>query len=83
VELKSPDGKDFAALLERYNSLSKIPVVGYHRQELDSYAKQVWPALAKAAEKILPLTVEKTITEWVDKAVAVSPPTAADIVAEK
>jgi hypothetical protein len=82
IELKSKTGQDFAVLLERYNLLSKIPIVDYYQRDLDSYAKQVWPALAKAAEKILPFTVEKTIAEWVDKAVAVSPPTA-DIIAEK
>jgi hypothetical protein len=72
VELKSETGKDFEALLVRYNDLALLPVVDTRQQELDSYAVQQWPTLAKAAAIKTPMKDEKSIVEWVDKVSLVS-----------
>ena len=72
IELKSEDGKNFDALLVRYNDLAMEPVVDTRQQELDSYAVQQWPTLAKEAAVKTPMTTERTIAEWVDKAKLVS-----------
>ena len=72
IELKSVDGKNYDALLDRYNDLAMEPVVDEQKKQLDAYAIAQWPVLAKQAEKVLPMTTEKTISEWVDKAASVS-----------
>jgi hypothetical protein len=72
IELKSETGKDFEALLVRYNDLAMAPVVDTRQKELDSYAAQQWPTLAKAAAVKTPMKDEKSIAEWVDKARLVS-----------
>ena len=72
IELKSEDGKNFDALLVRYNDLAMLPVVDTRQQELDSYAVQQWPTLTKEAAVKTPMTTERTIAEWVDKAKLVS-----------
>ena len=84
IELKSDTPTDFATLLVRYNDLAKQPVVDEQKKQLDAYAIAQWPVLAKQAEKVLPMTTEKTISEWVNKAalVSVSPPAAVLVVDE-
>ena len=72
IELKSEDGKNFDALLVRYNDLAMLPVVDTRQQELDSYAVQQWPILAKEAAVKTPMTTERTVAEWVDKVQLVS-----------
>jgi hypothetical protein len=72
IELKSETGKDFDALLDRYNKLAMLPVVDTRQEELDSYAAQQWPILAKAAAIKTPMKDEKSIVEWVDKVSLVS-----------
>ena len=72
IELKSEDGKNFDALLVRYNDLAMEPVVDPRQKEMDDYAEQKWPILAKEAAVKTPMTTERTIAEWVDKAKLVS-----------
>ena len=49
IELKSVDGKDFEELMDRYNKLAMEPVVDPRQKEMDDYAVQQWPTLAKEA----------------------------------
>lgn len=67
IELKSKDGKDFDALLVRYNDLAKQPKIDHHQAELDAYAVSKWPEMTKKAATKTPMTTEKTIAEWVNK----------------
>jgi hypothetical protein len=68
IELKSETGKDFEELLVKYNDLSKAVPVDPRQAELDAYAVEMWPTLAKEAEKQVPMTTEKTASEWIAKA---------------
>lgn len=67
IELKSETGKNFDELVDKYSGLAMEPIVDTRQQELDSYAKQKWPTLAKEAAAKTPITDEKSIAEWVDK----------------
>jgi hypothetical protein len=67
IELKSEDGKNFDDLLDRYNKVVMTPVVDTRQKELDDYAEQKWPTLAKAAAVKTPMKDEKSVAEWVDK----------------